>query len=572
MVPFNENRMLIKENININKINSELATPDADLNNFFKLSSDLLLISNFHGIIKNASVSLLKITGFDPTSISSISFSDLFHYDDQTSAQVKLMNLQAGDKIKTFEGRLRCNNGKYLWTEWSISPSPEFDNFYAIGRDISERKKNEDALKYSEQKHRTLFETMTQGVIYEETGKGILSANPAAQRILGISLEQMQGKSSLTSGYKSILEDGTEVIDDAHPAIVALNMGKEVQNFVMGILTPYDEVYRWINVNAVPLFRSREDKPYQVYTTFDDITERKNADEAIKESEERYRQLVELSPYTVGILNDEKILFINAAGAILFGVENPEQVVGKSINDFIQHENYKIISDELNKLELNEKTPLLELKANKLDGTLIYLEATAMPFYYKGENAIQFICSDITERKKVEEERERLFNKIQVAQDRLKILSRRLIEAQESERRVIARELHDEIGQTLTAIKINLQAINKYTKSSKLKSHLVDSVELVEHSLQLVRNLSLDLRPSMLDDLGLIPTLGWYINKQSQRSGINIKMKSIELDKKLSPEVEVTCYRVVQEAINNVIRHSEAKNVKIEIKNISKIN
>ncbi len=558
--------MFVKENIKTNKINSKLITSDADLINFFKLSSDLLLVSNFQGIIENASLSLLKITGFDDVLISSISFSDLFHFDDQTSAQIQLMNLQAGDKIKTFEGRLRCNNGKYLWTEWNISPSNEFNHFYAIGRDISERKNNEDALKYSEQKHRTLFETMTQGVIYEETGKGILSANPAAQKILGLTLEQMQGKSSLTSGYKSILEDGTEVIDDAHPAMVALNMGKEVQNFVMGILTPYDEVYRWINVNAVPLFKSGEDKPYQVYTTFDDITERKHADEAIKESEERYRQLVELSPNTVGILKDEKIMFINAAGVLLFGAENLNQVVGKSINDFIHHDNYKIISEELKKLELNEKTPLLEIKANKLDGTLIYLEVTAMPFYYKGENAVQFICSDISERKKVEEERERLFNKIQIAQDRLKILSKRLIEAQESERRVIARELHDEIGQTLTAIKINLQAVNKVTKSSKLKSHLVDSVELVEHSLQLVRNLSLDLRPSMLDDLGLIPTVGWYINKQSQRSGISIKMDSIELDKKLSPDIEVTCYRVIQEAINNVIRHSEAKNVKIEFK------
>ena len=108
--------------------------------------------------------------------------------------------------------------------------------------------------------------------------------------------------------------------------------------------------------------------------------------------------------------------------------------------------------------------------------------------------------------------------------------------------------------------------MNKITKSSKLKSHLIDSVELVEHSLQQVRNLSLDLRPSMLDDLGLMPTLGWYVNKQAQRSGIDIKMNSIELNKKLSPEVEVTCYRVIQEAINNVIRHSEAKNVKIEFK------
>ncbi len=70
----------------------------------------------------------------------------------------------------------------------------------------------------------------------------------------------------------------------------------------------------------------------------------------------------------------------------------------------------------------------------------------------------------------------------------------------------------------------------------------------------------------MLDDLGLTPTLGWYVNKQSQRSGIKIKLSSDDIEKKLSPEIEVTCYRVVQEAINNVIRHSQAKNVKVELK------
>ena len=558
--------MLLKEKENIKKSNDDEFTSETELRNFFKLSSDLLLISNFQGILENASLSLLKITGFDSSSITSISFSEIFHFDDQNSANIKLMNLQAGDKVTRFEGRLRCNDGKYLWTEWSIIPSAEFERFYAIGRDISEQKKDEEILKYSEQKHRTLFETMTQGAIYEDVGKGILAANPAAQKILGLTLEQMQGKFSLGTGYKSILEDGTEVIDDTHPAMVALNMGKEVQNFVMGILTPYDEDYRWINVNAIPLFKSGEDKPYQVYTTFDDITERKHADEAIKESEERYRQLVELSPNTIGIINDEKIVFINVAGAKLFGAENQSEIVGKYLYDFIYPENYKTISNDIKNLPANEKTPIMELKAKKLDGSLIYIEATAMPFYYKGENVVQFICSNITERKKVEEERERLFNKITITQDRLKILSRKLIEAQESERRLIARELHDEIGQTLTAIKINLQSVNKITRSQKLKSHLVDSVELVEHSLQLVRNLSLDLRPSMLDDLGLIPTLGWYLNKQSQRSGIDIKMNSINLDNKLSPEVEITCYRVIQEAINNVIRHSEAKNVKVEIK------
>ncbi|MEO8398961.1 MAG: PAS domain S-box protein [Ignavibacteriaceae bacterium] len=544
---------------------AETTFSETDFINFFNLSSDLLIITDFNGTLQKANPSFINAVGLDEKHINSFSLSDFFHNEDEVASKLIQIFQQSNWNNNTFEARLKCFKDDYQWTEWSISPSKNFQCFYAIGRNISKRKKDEEFLRQSEQKHRTLFETMAQGVIYEDFEKGIISANPAAQKILGLSLEQMQGKSSLGTGYKSILEDGTEVIDDTHSAMLAVKIGKELKNFVMGILTPYEEDYRWININAIPLFKLGEEKPYQVYTTFDDITERKRSSEAIKESEERYRKLIELSPNTVGILKDEKIVFINAAGAKMMGAENPKKIIGKNILEFLHPDYFKYISKGLKQLSRYNKSPLMEIKARKIDGTTIYVEATAMPFNYKGENAVQFISRDITERKKVEEEKERLFHKITVTQDRLKILSRRLIEAQESERRIIAHELHDEIGQTLTAIKINLQAVDKLTTSKKLKSHLVDSVELVEHSLELVRNLSLDLRPSMLDDLGLVPALRWYLHKQMQRSGIKIKINSVEFRNELSSEIEVTCYRVTQEAINNVIRHSNAKNVKVEL-------
>jgi signal transduction histidine kinase len=151
------------------------------------------------------------------------------------------------------------------------------------------------------------------------------------------------------------------------------------------------------------------------------------------------------------------------------------------------------------------------------------------------------------------------------AQKRLQTLSSKLIEAQEAERRRLARELHDEIGQALTAVKINLQTLQHSSNVNEAELSLPDSIDIVEIALQQVRSLSLDLRPSLLDDLGLIVALRWYIDRQTQRAGIIGEFVPQPLETKLSPNLETTCFRIVQEALTNIIRHSKAQRVIVEL-------
>jgi PAS domain S-box-containing protein len=160
----------------------------------------------------------------------------------------------------------------------------------------------------------------------------------------------------------------------------------------------------------------------------------------------------------------------------------------------------------------------------------------------------------------------RLFEHLHAGRERLQALSRRLVEVQEIERRRLAHELHDEIGQTLTAVKINLQALQRHEDMAGVESYLKDSVEVVEHALGQVRNLSLDLRPSLLDDLGLVATLRWYVDRQAQRGGFAAQL-IIDLPETpdLPPELETTCFRVVQEALTNIMRHSQAQKVCVEL-------
>jgi len=113
---------------------------------------------------------------------------------------------------------------------------------------------------------------MTKGVVYQDLEGRITDANPAAIRILGLSFNQMKGRTSVNPKWKPVHEDGSVFPGETLPVMVALQTGKEVQDVIMGIWNPEKEERIWIRINAVPQFRPREETPYQVYTTFDDIT------------------------------------------------------------------------------------------------------------------------------------------------------------------------------------------------------------------------------------------------------------------------------------------------------------
>jgi signal transduction histidine kinase len=150
------------------------------------------------------------------------------------------------------------------------------------------------------------------------------------------------------------------------------------------------------------------------------------------------------------------------------------------------------------------------------------------------------------------------------AEEGLHTLSRQVLDAQENERRRLARELHDEIGQALTALKFNLHAAQRQPET--LKTRLDDSLGIVDYTLQQVRNLSFDLRPAMLDELGLVAAVNWYMGRQAERGEFTAHIKADALPSDLCPTIATTCFRVVQEAVTNVIRHAGATEVWVDLR------
>ncbi len=142
-----------------------------------------------------------------------------------------------------------------------------------------------------------------------------------------------------------------------------------------------------------------------------------------------------------------------------------------------------------------------------------------------------------------------------------------IIEAQENERRRISRELHDEVGQALYAIRFNLEMIDKNLPQAPpaIRGRLLEAKSLSSQTVSAMRQLSLDLRPTMLDDLGLIPTLRWYIQNFSNRVNISSNFETMGLEKKLPPQIETAFYRIIQEALNNIGKHAQADRVEISL-------
>ena len=168
-------------------------------------------------------------------------------------------------------------------------------------------------------------------------------------------------------------------------------------------------------------------------------------------------------------------------------------------------------------------------------------------------------------------ENARLWDTVTTRGRELKALSEQLVNAQEDERKRISRELHDELGQALTSTRIDILAVAEslHDCEPKTRQRLTDTITVVEQMLKQVREMALDLRPSMLDDLGLVPTLGWHTRRFAERTGLKVNLQDSGMDVRLPSQVATTLYRTVQEALTNISKHAQASNVGIHIERVN---
>ncbi len=225
------------------------------------------------GVIINVNLTGSRMLNVERSRISNQYFERFIITKYRSDFSAFLKKVFRNHDQETIEIVIQKEKGGELYAHLEASASENKRECQVALVDITLQKQSEQKLQESELKYRSLYETLSQGVLYQAPDGKIISANPAAEKILDTPIEQMQGKTFKDINWLTIHEDGSNFPEETHPAMVALRTGETVENVVMGVYAPQSGRHRWLRITAVPQFTPGNDKPYQVFTTLENISQ-----------------------------------------------------------------------------------------------------------------------------------------------------------------------------------------------------------------------------------------------------------------------------------------------------------
>ena len=411
------------------------------------------------------------------------------------------------------------------------------------------RNEAERALHESEERYRTLI-TFSPDALYVHVNGRVTLVNPAMCRLLGANdPSQLLGKSVfeiVDPQYHEILRERLELV-----------LGGQSAPLIEEKFIRLDGTVVDVEVNAVAI-DLEEHTGVQVWAR--DITERKRTDEVLRESEERYRLLFESS--LDGVLltaPDGRILSANPAACEMLEATKEEicQAGRPGVIDMDDPRLLPLLEERRQKGKVKGELTLVTSR-----GTTFPAEITSAVFK-DGHGRVQtsLIVRDITERRQAEDE-------IRESRTQLRALADYLQRVREDERTAIAREIHDELGQALTGIKMDLVwASARLSKTQKeLRRKFSSSVKLVDSTIKTVRKISSELRPAVLDDLGLAAAIEWQAREFQDRTGVPCRIALPVEPPPINQARSTALFRMLQECLMNIIRHADARQVSITLR------
>ena len=438
--------------------------------------------------------------------------------------------------------------------------------------DITDRKRAEETLQASEALYRAIARSIPRGGIFvvDRNLRFVIAEGTIAENI-GATKEMVEGHTV------------PEVFDKEIAARMEARFHRAFEGETISYETEHNGRIYWTQ-HAV-----MDDPSGHAIVITMDVTDRKSMEKALSESEQRFRAIINQA--TAGIVRsdiDGRSLFVNQAFCEMLGYSEME-LIGEFVWRFTHPEDLEESRRLFERLKEKGKPFQLEERFIRRNGSILWVNISASPILDEVDQpqSAVFIVVDITERKRVEEALQKLNLELESrvetrtaelqaanwalfeSRRRLQILSQRLVDIQEEERRAIARELHDRVGQTLTALNLNLTIVSDQLSDQTplhVNERLADSIRLVTEMISIVRDVMSDLRPIVLDEYGLEAALQSYLAKFTARYGINIDFETPSQDMPLlSPGLEMTILRIAQEALLNIARHAQADHVKLAL-------
>ena len=497
-------------------------------------------------------------------------FLDLTVASGEDAAELKNMLASFNDKQFpiVFESAWLNHDRQVCWISWSNTvikdKQGEIENIIATGIDITRRKQAEQAMERLAIQNRLILDSAGEG-IYEIDNQGRATfMNRAAEALTGWTFQEVEGR-VMHSLLHHTRNDGTPYPWEECPVYVSAKHRSyhqvDTEHLWRKDGTSFPAAY-----TCSPI-KNTQDKVEGVVVTFRDITDRKRAEDALRESEERFQAFMDHSP-VVAFLKNEKGQYVYVNRQYEEKLHFPRaSCLGKTDSQLFPPEVARIFKEH--DREVLETREMLETEETTLDekGKVRYWWVMKFLVHRRmGQVHLGGVALDLTARKEIEEALRIREGELHHSHELLQALGGQLITAQEDERRRISRELHDDMNQRLAVLALTIQSAQKgFGQSTPMFQTFQQLYDEVSSLSDDVRRLAYQLHPSILDDLGLEVALKAFMSDFSKWEGIPVAFVSTDVPFSLTQGIASCLYRVTQECLRNVTRHAKATQVDVKL-------
>jgi PAS domain S-box-containing protein len=501
-----------------------------------------------------------RMTGYRAAEVVGRNHACFYLQSDQVmSKPAKLLAHAAAAGYVADEGWRVRKDGTRYWADTVISAvrdeKERLRGLALLTRDISERRRIEQELMENQARLQAILDNSPAPIFLKDREGRYLLVNRRFEALCRRTQEEILGKTA------------ADLFPSAQAAVFTENDQKVLRTCASVQFEEELALEEGLRTNLIMKFPllDPEGTISAIGGIATDITESIRATEALRENEERTRTILDRA-HSAFVEIDERGLITawNAQAKNLFGWQR-EEVLGRLMYEIIVPPQYREahLKGFYRYLETGEAAILnkkIEMSALKRDGTEFPVELSVSPLELSGKRTFHAFIADITERKHAMEQ-------VQRSHEQLQALTARLESIREEERTRIAHEIHDELGQALTGLKLDLAWLKQKLVGGETSvvEKLESMAKLTDGTMQSVREIATELRPIVLDQFGLLPALEWTVRSFQTRTGIQCKLNLFLRDVQLNKDTSSAVYRIFQEVLTNIARHAQATEVAVTV-------